>query len=74
MNFFLEAQKGGVLGGGQKVYVERVYVLFPYPSLGGGAWWCALKTFRGATGPSPPDLTLWPRPPLSGPILDPFRT
>ena len=29
INFFLGAQNGGVLGGGQKVYVEKVYVLFP---------------------------------------------
>ena len=28
MNFFLGAQNRGVLGGGQKVYVEKVYVFF----------------------------------------------
>ena len=28
INFFLGAQNGGVLGGGQKVYVEKVYVRF----------------------------------------------
>ena len=30
INLFLGAQKiGGFLGGGQRVYVEKVYVLFP---------------------------------------------
>ena len=28
IHFFSRAPKGGVLGGGQKVYVEKVYVLF----------------------------------------------
>ena len=31
--FFSEGPKLGVLGGGQKVYVERVYVLFPSSGL-----------------------------------------
>ena len=30
--FFWEPQNGG-LGGGQQVYVEKVYVLFPSPNL-----------------------------------------
>ena len=34
MNFFLGAQNGGFWGGGQKVYVEKVYVLFPSPIVG----------------------------------------
>ena len=31
INFFLWGPKWGVWGGGQKVYVEKVYVLFPSP-------------------------------------------
>ena len=32
INFFLWAQKWGILGGGQRVDVEKVYVLFLSPS------------------------------------------
>ena len=31
VNFFLGVPKWGILGGGQKVYVEKVYVLFRSP-------------------------------------------
>ena len=31
IHFFSGGSKWGVLGGGQKVYVEKVYVLFPSP-------------------------------------------
>ena len=34
---FSEGPKWGVLGGGQKVYVEKVYVLFRPPNLAGSA-------------------------------------
>ena len=33
---FSGGPKWGVLGGGQKVYVEKVYVLFPSPTGSGG--------------------------------------
>ena len=35
MKFFFWGPKWGVLGGGQKVYVEKVYVLFPPLKTGG---------------------------------------
>ena len=47
INFFLGAQNGGVLGGGQKVYVEDVYVLFRPPTIE------YQRTAKGASGKGP---------------------